>query len=412
MYKRVRQEENRGLGWSRLLNEVRTLRERAHSHVTPLLSSFAAGNALATSDSDAQENLYMILPKADGDMEKWMKNDPGYLEDFASRRDYIYEIMISIVSGVAYIHKEIKGTVGFHHDLSPKNILHFSRANSKTPVWKICDFGGSNLKDTMGDTGTSHEIGTPTYAPPEFFEKNGSKHGRAYDMFSLGCILLELATILKYGWTDDGLENFTQLRLQNERRDTSRHPKAYYSNMDIVKYWITRLKQDASIPFRHVLEFIEETLVGRYQRIFAWELEIDLRWTKDPETPPNDIFGRLRDIAQAARKPTNAISTFHNPLRRARRMDRPDEFLAILRSKGWSDNDPGSTEALHRSQQANVQEYFSTLVAPLDTSPLYGRHKENKMLEEQFALTNIIGLFGLGGIGYVYYSFMIMAETG
>lgn len=397
------------MDWNRLLCEVRTLRDRKHNNVTPLLSSFAAGNAEAHLENDNQEKLYMILPRAVGTLAEWMTSDePPYLTNLQIRREYIYEIMFSLASGVAYIHREINHIVGFHHDLKPTNILNFP--GEDRPVWKICDFGGSNLKDAVEETGTSHYIHTVLYTPEEFFVPDGSKHGRAYDVFSLGCIILELATLCRYGWSEIGLPEFEKRRFEHCKDHEVRkdHKIAYYRSPNVVKKWMTELgeKQDSK-GFCELLNLIEQMLlVPRFQRIFAWEVEVDLVWIKNPEVGPDDalVLERLREVVQSPRKPSNAISSAHNPLMRAIRLGRSHEVQEILRNAQWSDISPGVTKELLHSQPRHVGRYYSTLVSPQGSSPLYGRQKEYNWLQRKFKDRNTLGLYGLGGIGYASYN--------
>jgi len=148
---------------------------------------------------------------------------PTYIKDKDDLRRHIYyDTMLGLISGLAYIHREIDGEVGYHRDLKPSNILLFEKPKW---VWKICDFGCSNLKPA-GQTGTSNFVSTRYYAPPEFSvdrDRAGCEtHGRAHDVFSLGCVFLELATILKHGWILAGLEEFRKQRAESKLECASR----------------------------------------------------------------------------------------------------------------------------------------------------------------------------------------------
>lgn len=73
---------------------------------------------------------------------------------------------------------------GCHMDLRPENILVFQNAND-TETWRIADFGLSNTKGI-------------SYASPDLFSmpfQIASDHkdlGRQYDVWALGCMLLEI----------------------------------------------------------------------------------------------------------------------------------------------------------------------------------------------------------------------------
>ena len=171
-----------------------------------------------------------------------------------------------------------------------------------------------------------------------------------------------------------------------------------------MKSWMDRLKGDDSKKIGQVIELIEEMLVDRHRRIFSWEVEIDLMLIVQPRTPEwsRIILDQLKSVAQTSRKPVNAITNSHNPLMRAIRLERPEEFQMVLRKKLWSDSDPGSTEVLQVHSRPNAKDgsgYFSTLVFAEGSGPLYGRHGEMTSIERNFATANAVGHYGLWGIG-------------
>jgi len=368
----------------------------------PLLASFAAGNANARSEKDGDEYLYMILPLADINLKDWMTFESENVRTKEDRQNYIYDLMLSITSGIAFIHKEDnKKMVGFHHDVKPSNIVCFREPNKET--WKICDFGGANLKNAKDETGSSYHIGTRKYAPPEYFDAGGEKRGRAFDIFSLGCVFLELATLWRYGWDSGGLHALDEhFQAANNEASSSSNEVIYCKNMAKVNEWISDLEKDDSKKFGEVLKMIREMLQEeRSQRIFAWEVEIDLFILMEPPKPWEEIVLRFEGIVQFSRKAVNAIGTTHNPLVRARNKDRPKPFLNLLINRKWSDNIPGSTKESRRLS-FDLKEWFSNLETPEDRKKMYGRQEESQWIETQFAEAPSIGLYGLGGVGWVF----------
>ncbi|KAF2808389.1 kinase-like protein [Mytilinidion resinicola] len=203
-YKMVKKDDD--VTWDKLLREVETIRVRRHDNIVPLLASFSAGRENPLEKYCKKESLHMLFPHTKaGDMKAWLERDswPQDLRNEEARRTYIFETIQGLVSGVAFIHREIQNRIAFHHDLKPSNILLFERTGSR-PMWKICDFGNANLRD-RDDTETvktkDNVFGTYVYKPPEYFvKKEGEqpKHGRPFDVYSLGCVCLDLATILKF----------------------------------------------------------------------------------------------------------------------------------------------------------------------------------------------------------------------
>jgi serine/threonine protein kinase len=101
---------------------------------------------------------------------------------------------------------------GRHGDLKPENILWFNdlQGVDDAGVLQISDFGLGRFhrleSRSRQDPRTIN--GSPTYIPPELaLERPVS---RAYDIWSLGCILLEFITWLLEG--QEGLDNFADAR--------------------------------------------------------------------------------------------------------------------------------------------------------------------------------------------------------
>ena len=74
-----------------------------------------------------------------------------------------------------------------HRDLKPANVML-----SKTGEAKVTDFGQAKVAGEATATATGVLRGTPAYTPPEVW-KGERAFGPATDLFSLGCILYELA---------------------------------------------------------------------------------------------------------------------------------------------------------------------------------------------------------------------------
>ncbi|KAG8161671.1 hypothetical protein KVR01_008658 [Diaporthe batatas] len=88
-----------------------------------------------------------------------------------------------------------------HGDLKPENILVFGRTGKLTgSIWKIADLGLAKFHSDptakrAGPTSTKH--GTFSYEPPEFLQDR-QPTSRLYDIWSMGCIILQLITWLLY----------------------------------------------------------------------------------------------------------------------------------------------------------------------------------------------------------------------
>ncbi|KAH8749438.1 hypothetical protein BGZ57DRAFT_861391 [Hyaloscypha finlandica] len=233
------------------------LQELTHDHIIKLLATYQ------------QEGIYHFLfPLADCSLEKYMHHDPIGFKDPDPQASKQFTAWIigqfqGIASGLAKIHvnsgdnssKKIGDTLGkelrpqllvpsvaqrqrpegtgYHHDIKPQNILHFpAMADTQNPtsdygIFQIADFGIGKFHSLNSGTGTGTFRGTPTYAAPESKvfvkshteDKKNSKPGlklsRPYDIWSLGCVLLEVAVWLVFG--KDGLKDFDDERFGPER---------------------------------------------------------------------------------------------------------------------------------------------------------------------------------------------------
>lgn len=90
-----------------------------------------------------------------------------------------------------------------HGDLKPENILRFNNG-TEVGLLKISDLGLAkhHIYETglRGPTVTRH--GTPLYEPPEVILEPEIARSRQYDIWSMGCVLLELLVWLMYGYKE------------------------------------------------------------------------------------------------------------------------------------------------------------------------------------------------------------------
>jgi serine/threonine protein kinase len=394
VYKKIRQEDQDEKKWGRLQQEVQTLRARQHVNITPLLASFSAGLEIPSGPNDDTKCLYLISPRALMDMHDWMKKEPTYVQKLEDHefRNHIWDAMRGLISGLTFVHRQIGGEVGYHGDLKPKNILLFESSPKWT--WKICDFGSSNLK-SIDETGTKNLRTSYYWAPKKYFVKDvhtdGQDHGRAHDVWSLGCIFLLLATMLRHRWRPEGLEEFKKLRAGNDDDDEAH---AFHNSMHAVQQWIHGLETTAQRKrFKHIVKLVEEMLKPREERIFSWEVEVDLYCIIDADRPDKQILDHLKRVIQPARKADRGLK--HDPLARARSRGRKGPFLDILMENEWYDEETTDEQKTAMIARRSI----STLPPPEEKEPIFGRELLFNRISELFKGTRSVALSGLGGIG-------------
>ncbi|ORY06035.1 kinase-like domain-containing protein [Clohesyomyces aquaticus] len=411
------------------MKQVTTIRARTHPNIVKFFASFSAGRRHPWGYGNEKECLHMLFEHTSGgNMRDWLiqTSAPETFADVGARQDHIAKSISSLIDAVTYIPKEIGGHVAFHHDLKPGNILRFG---DHPATWKICDFGMANIKRTVITSETSRVsnggIGTYEYQPPEYFQDDPSYskvHGRPFDVWSLGCVLLELLTVWKYGWSEtSGLKDLkkrmrenTQRTSPNRRRymDSSGlpHDYSFHNNRSVVTSWIDELREnEENTWFSLVIGLVSEMLIEKAKRIFIWEVHMDLYEKENPRLSESKLTEFFHDVAQLS----GNLNIDHNPLRRS--MEKKKEWqVAVLKSKHWSDN------LLEATPQQNMRNEdaagpYSTLERcshwkDFQNTPCFGRHEIDSRMAEEFKYSHFVGLHGLGGIGYDFLSSRMNSE--
>lgn len=288
------------------MRETQTLRAREHPHIVPLLASWTEN---FVESGFGVKNLCLLFPYADMDMQQWLylsKPPVDMLEIQQQRKAYIYKSILDLCGALAHIHREVGGLISSHHDLKPRNILLFGY------TWKIADFGRTHLIDlkTTSDTEGRSGLGTFAYQPPEYWNESGQRanvrHGRAFDIWAMGCIIIEMATIAVHGWAKEALEDLKRRRKANRRRPRTFEFKepaeddSFHNNMNVVNVWHQELQRlDGSTNLTRVLTIaITMLAIDPQKRPTAWETELDLHELLNPDESNASKILRTRHLIQ------------------------------------------------------------------------------------------------------------------
>ncbi|MET8831638.1 serine/threonine-protein kinase [Streptomyces sp. NPDC004610] len=163
---------------------TRVLRERFRREARVAAALQHRGITVVHDFGESEGVLFLVMELLEG------RNLSQLLDDNRQHPlavDDVVEIAEQVSAALAYTHQQ--GVV--HRDLKPANIVRLSDGTVK-----ICDFGIARLGHDIGFTSrltsTGVAMGTPLYMSPE--QIGGSEVDQRSDLYSLGCVLYEIAT--------------------------------------------------------------------------------------------------------------------------------------------------------------------------------------------------------------------------
>lgn len=183
---------------------LETMRELNHPHLIRAHSAYQRGR-----------DKGFVFPFADGGnlAHYWKTFDPVLDVNSIS---WVLVQMKGLASGVKALHD--KNTR--HGDIKPQNILIFNNTESNAETLVIADVGIAKyhaIYTRERYSGTTTPFGSRRYEPPEVEGKEVPR-SRKYDMWSLGCVLLEFLI-----WLVSGAKGFDSfLRVANPNREDDR----------------------------------------------------------------------------------------------------------------------------------------------------------------------------------------------
>ncbi|MDX5571066.1 tetratricopeptide repeat protein [Streptomyces sp. ID01-9D] len=163
---------------------TRILRERFRREARVAASLQHRGVTVVHDFGEHEGVLYLVMELLDG------QNLSQLLADNRQHPlpvDHVVDIAEQVADALGYTHRQ--GIV--HRDLKPANIMRLTDGTVK-----ICDFGIARLGHDIGMTSrlttTGLAMGTPHYMSPE--QISGKEVDHRSDLYSLGCVLYEIAT--------------------------------------------------------------------------------------------------------------------------------------------------------------------------------------------------------------------------
>lgn len=179
-----------------------------------------------------------LFPLADGDL-KWLfrqESRPLGMETDNNIWHALHELASAIQSVHDYFSEKFSiRRIGCHYDLKPNNILY------RSGKLILSDFGLSRLSEEIDGSDSVYQNGAADYWAPECLSLGeGLKKlpvGRSSDMWSFGCILLELLTYLQKG--PSGVKHFSEKR-----------------TIDLASYWTTKTFHGGDKPNEGVVQWL------------------------------------------------------------------------------------------------------------------------------------------------------------
>ncbi|KAH0565672.1 hypothetical protein GP486_000928 [Trichoglossum hirsutum] len=191
------------------LSEIQVMERLKHPHMIALISSFIQGPVMEL----------LISPVADEDLDKFLRRisierDGRKLNQM---RLNLGKWIGCLANGLAYLHDT---SFVRHKDIKPMNIL--VHGNNVL----FADFGISKLfVDGQNLTTEGPERGTIMYCAPEVFDYK--PRNTSADIFSLGCVFLEMLTCL----SEVPLDEFHQYMIGESQE------RSFHSNIGFVMSW-------------------------------------------------------------------------------------------------------------------------------------------------------------------------------
>lgn len=271
------------------ITEVTHLQRLRHSHIVRGVGTYVIGNELGILLYPAAEfNLETFLDYGAA-IDKMASPLPSQLQALHTMQHDIRCFFSCLISTIGFIHRQrVK-----HMDIKPSNILVKERPR-RIPTYKIylADFGISRSYDSSQDVETDSRTSfTRTYAAPEVILQE--KRGFPADIFSLGCVFLEMLAVLAEPMQREAL---IKTRMANSEEDYS-----YQANLSSV------------FDNFNTTGFVDP-------RCHVWLEEAKKMMNPNAEARPdegslNNIFGHGQDCCYVGSEPFEAaVEVSHGPM--------------------------------------------------------------------------------------------------
>lgn len=151
-----------------LLREINLIKSLKHQNIIEFLEILV----------DEESQIYAVMPFYQKSLKKYV------FTNLNTKMQEIRFIFRQILQATEYLHKNSV----VHRDINPRNILI-----DELLTVKVCDFGLARLVFAGNKVALTQEVVTLNYRAPEIL-LGESFYGKEIDMWSLGCVFVELVT--------------------------------------------------------------------------------------------------------------------------------------------------------------------------------------------------------------------------
>lgn len=229
--------------WEKEAHNLYELNKLNHPHIVRFMNAFRRGN-------EGDQTHYLMFEWADGGSLRDLWRQLPQPEMTPTLVTELVEQLLGLADAICAAHNlDSKGTNFRHGDLKPDNILWFTNGTVLGRL-KIGDWGLAKqhyfvTEKRTNKTSTMH--GTLRYEPPEV-KTGAGVLSRLYDIWAMGCIILEFIVWLLYG--DDELKRFS-LEVKGESSEDSPCYQLSYKGgkktarvHDAAVRWMNHLEKD------------------------------------------------------------------------------------------------------------------------------------------------------------------------
>ncbi|MCJ1268929.1 hypothetical protein MMC22_008817 [Lobaria immixta] len=216
-----------------------------HLHIVSFVASF----------TDESYFGFIMSPVAKSNLKTLLEQSR---ESNIDERKSLYEAFGCLLETIRHLHEDLKMR---HCDLKPSNILVCRLQGDHFHVC-LCDLGISYAWDSTENESTDrNHRGTARYKAPEVRGETRS-HNRMADIFSLGCIFLEMYAVLRGRTLDQMARSIT------DNHESFDNHWTYAGSLQGVRKWLEELLQDDD-------DDREEVLVGLIKSMVSLKLDLD-----------------------------------------------------------------------------------------------------------------------------------------